>query len=638
MVSQSPYPFPRQRRLRAFAFDPSLRTDLDAAVINTVTLPVPWEALEPGPVGEYLEVVDVDPASNACYAPVDLEHPALLAQDGLAPSEAVPQFHQQVVYAVAMTTIRNFERALGRRALWAPRTGGGFGTVDRLRLYPHAMREANAYYSPAKKALLFGYFPAAAGGDNLPGSTVFTCLSHDIVAHETTHALLDGLHRRFIEPSNPDVLAFHEAFADMVALFQHFTFPEVLRHQIARTRGDLGRQNLLAELAQQFGRALGNRGALRNALTTPPEDPGGTLQETTEPHARGAILVAAVFDAFLAIYRRRVADLVRIATGGSGVMPEGEIHPDLVHRMADEAAKAAGHFLRILIRALDYCPPVDVDFGDYLRAMITADRDMVPDDPYGYRVALVAAFRRRGIHPVGVRSLAEENLLWQPPDSRDAATLRNAAFGNLKMLRELCPDWGFGKDRRKALEQSDRFGKELSGWLNVSAEHRSVVDALGLTLAADAPHTITRSKTYKGFPALEVHSVRPAHRFGLDGTVKTDLVVELTQKRFGFLEPEQQAIHDAEDHPPQRYDFVFRGGSTVLVDLETGTVRYAIGKSILSKRRLAAQRAYLDSSHGASLAATYFGTPERSFYARDRGPAEPLALLHRFQPGGEESP
>ena len=60
----------------------------------------------------------------------------------------------------------------------------------------------------------------------------------DIVAHETTHALLDGLHGRFIEPSNPDALAFHEAFADLVALFQHFTFPDVLRHQIARTRGE----------------------------------------------------------------------------------------------------------------------------------------------------------------------------------------------------------------------------------------------------------------------------------------------------------------------------------------------------------------------------------------------------------------
>ena len=81
---------------------------------------------------------------------------------------------------------------------------------------------------------------------------VFTCLSHDIVAHETTHALLDGLHRRFIEPSNVDVWALHEAFADLVALFQHFTYPEVLQHQLARTRGDLERQNRLAELAYQF--------------------------------------------------------------------------------------------------------------------------------------------------------------------------------------------------------------------------------------------------------------------------------------------------------------------------------------------------------------------------------------------------
>jgi hypothetical protein len=42
---------------------------------------------------------------------------------------------------------------------------------------------------------------------------VFTCLSQDIIAHEVTHALLDGMHRRFNEPSNLDVLAFHEAFA-----------------------------------------------------------------------------------------------------------------------------------------------------------------------------------------------------------------------------------------------------------------------------------------------------------------------------------------------------------------------------------------------------------------------------------------
>src|SRR5690349_3636968 len=31
--------------------------------------------------------------------------------------------------------------------------------VHRLHIYPHAMREANAYYSPEKKALLFGTSP-----------------------------------------------------------------------------------------------------------------------------------------------------------------------------------------------------------------------------------------------------------------------------------------------------------------------------------------------------------------------------------------------------------------------------------------------------------------------------------------------
>ncbi|WP_157467255.1 hypothetical protein [Edaphobacter aggregans] len=28
-------------------------------------------------------------------------------------------------------------------------------------------------------------------GDNLPGGVIFNCLSHDVVAHETTHALLE---------------------------------------------------------------------------------------------------------------------------------------------------------------------------------------------------------------------------------------------------------------------------------------------------------------------------------------------------------------------------------------------------------------------------------------------------------------
>src|SRR5262249_3362043 len=150
------------------------------------------------------------------------------------PSEGNPQFHQQMAYAVAMTVIGYFERALGRKSLWAPhrivnevngQEKWKVFEVPRLRIYPHALRTDNAYYSPEKKALLLGYFPAEPkiGDPTAPGTMVFSCLSSDIIAHEISHALLDGLHRRFEEASNPDVPAFHEAFADIVALFHHFT-------------------------------------------------------------------------------------------------------------------------------------------------------------------------------------------------------------------------------------------------------------------------------------------------------------------------------------------------------------------------------------------------------------------------------
>jgi len=633
---------PSRRRLRAFAFDPSLSAQLDTFGLNVVTLSVPWEDLEPGPVGEYVEVVDVDPPSGLAYPPVDLDALYLLAQDGLAPSEGDPQFHQQMVYAVAMTTIRRFEEALGRRALWSvPREGPDrWRYVQRLRIYPHALREANAYYSPEKKALLFGYFPASRTrpGTTLPGGLVFTCLSHDVVAHETTHALLDGMHRRFAEPSNPDVLAFHEAFADVVALFQHFSFPDVLRHQIARTRGDLAGQNLLGELAQQFGQATGGHGALRDALGSRdrdgvwrPREPDPTaLARTEEPHERGSILVAAVFGAFLQIYRARIADLLRIATGGSGVLPPGELHPDLVSRLSDEAAKAAHHVQRMCIRALDYCPPVDVTFGDYLRALVTADRDLIADDERGYRVALIESFRQWGIYPEGVRSLSEESLLWQPPTETEATALRDV-LGDAEVLRSLCPDWGLSSDRRAVHEQAERNQERLQNGI-VDPPHEAAARAMGLTVGSDAPGSILRSRDprFEGVPRLEVHAVRPARRVTPDGEVRTDLVVVATQRRHGYDDPEVQAAADkaahtarAEDLPPP--DFIFRGGCTLLVDLETGGVRYVVRKDVLSERRLAAQRAYLVEGLAPALRGVYFGRRGRF---GDDGLREPFAFLH----------
>jgi hypothetical protein len=273
---------PVYRYLRGYALDPGFSTRLDTAQINEVTWRIPWERVAPGPTGEYVEVMDFDPASGCWYEPVDLADQEVSSQHGLAPSEGNPQFHQQFVYAVAMKTILHFEQALGRKIVWYPRivpprrvrdetldAAWRREYVGRLRIHPHALRDANAYYDSDKSAVLFGYFVAAhqSQGANFPGGLVFTCLSPDIVAHEMTHAILDSIHHRYMEDTNPDVAAFHEGFADIIALLQRFTFIELVEHQLFQTAGRLDRYSVLGELATQFGEALeGNRGALRSMI------------------------------------------------------------------------------------------------------------------------------------------------------------------------------------------------------------------------------------------------------------------------------------------------------------------------------------------------------------------------------------
>jgi hypothetical protein len=610
-----------ERRLRVFAFDPSLSGQRETSLINEVIVRVPWERdqqgesiLGAGPIGEYLEVIDRDSASGCFYDPVDLNDEFLLAQDGLPPSESNPQFHQQMVYAVAMRTVRIFEHALGRLALWRPhaiRDATGHVTseqyVQRLRLYPHALREANAYYSPQKKAILFGYFsaPVAEGFSESARITVFTCLSHDIIAHEVTHALLDGMHRRFSEPSNPDVLAFHEAFADLVALFQHFTLPEVLRHQIATTRGDLASQNRLGELAQQFGQAVGKRGALRSALGELDEhsqwrrrEPTpGDYQRYLEPHDRGAVLVAAVFDAFLAIYKSRVADLLRIASEGTGVLPQGHLHPDLVNRLADEAAASARVVLEMCIRALDYCPPVDITFGDYLRAIVTADFEYEPVDEEHRRVAFVEAFRRRGIVPEGVQAFSVDGLLWRPASSAPDED-EEVVVGIVKDWASDIRSWGLTKNREVVHDLMHERRAALHEYLKPRVSRESVV------LSGIDPDL--------GF---EVHSLRPSIRLDWWGKPTFQWVIELTQRI-------PQYFDDADRTTGATPDYYFRGGCTLVVDAQTGKVRYSIKKK-LDEARKARQRAYSLDEGNRTLAATYFGR----LASDDR---EPFAMLHRF--------
>lgn len=579
-------PTPPFRRLRAYAMDPSLATRYATAPISEATLKVRWEKLEPGPKGEYLAVIDedcVDDQTKKIYPPVDLDKPNLLAQDGYAPSEGNPAFHQQMVYAVVMKTIEHFERALGRPVLWRPFPNPQDEYDDsrftpRLSIYPHAFHQANAFYSPQDVSLKFGYFEAAAHdtGDHVPGQRVYTCLSHDIVAHETTHAILDGIYSRFNEATNPDCLAFHEAFADIVALMQHFTIQEILENEIRRTRGNLETQSLLGSLAVEFGRATGRRGALREAIGTVDADgrwsrliPNPADYKTImPPHSRGALLVAAVFDAFLTIYQNRTADLLRIGTGGTGVLPAGAIHPDLVIRLASEAAKAAGHILNMCIRALDYLPPVDITFYEYLRGIITADVDLVGDDQFNYRVAFIEAFRQRGIYasgldPTATDSLAVDTLRWRGIDSdtlpKNVAAQFHRIVNYLKRYADACFYVG---NRETLFQETWKYKRDL----------KAIIDKILRTTSTRNAPEFAKLFGLDFNLGVEVHQLRRSIRVGPQGNHIPQVVVALTQA---------QPISD----PAAAEPFMFRGGSTLIVDLSQPAIQYAIFKNIKSVHR-----------------------------------------------------
>jgi hypothetical protein len=282
------------------------------------------------------------------------------------------------------------------------------------------------------------------------------------------------------------------------------------------------------------------------------------------------------------------------------------------------------------IRALDYCPPVDITFGEYLRALITADTDLIHDDDLGYRVAVTEAFRCRGLYPYSVRSLAADSLVWQPVDSLPSVSiLRGLLNSNSERLLEKLNQWNLSARRKQAFEDARQMRLFLHARFRElrDTEHVRLFEQLtGLTLTDDAPWSIQRSRE-DGLPRFEVHAVRPARRVGPDGQLTQNLIVEITQKRFGFDDRKRQAMADRGELPDSLLDkanFTFRGGCTLIYDLETARLRYCIHKSIGSEQRLQRQRAFLIDPDSASL---------RAAFDRDAS-SEPFAFLHsnRFQP------
>jgi hypothetical protein len=101
---------------------------------------------------------------------------------------------------------------------------------------------------------------------------------------------------------------------------------------------------------------------------------------------------------------------------------------------------------------------------------------------------------------------------------------------------------------------------------------------------------------------------------GPDGDIRSQIVISLLQKRKLPLDPARPRSEDNE--------FTLRGGCTLILDLDTMDLRYAVKKPIDDERRIERQRTYLQGRWGdPSERAVYFGS-------RLDAEEEPFALLH----------
>lgn len=357
------------------------------------------DGLGDGPSCERLVVEDLDGHTNRLMPGAVLLPPQkgrrighYLIPDG--PSTASRAFNQVSVFATALKTIYMFEEpdTLGRRVRW------GFD-APRLRVIPRAGYGENAFYCRETSSIDFLYFRS----HHNPHDVIYTSLARDIVAHETGHAILDGIVPHLLDAVTPQSLALHEAIADLCALLVSIRSTKLRKAVLRKTGGAIDRSTHFSAIAEEYGLARGS-GALRdlkNDLRLCDVNP-------SRHYALSQVLTGALYAVFIKMFaQRRRESAVRRSQSEYSVSGYA-------------LYTATEHFKRMTLRALDYLPPGEASFADYGRAIIAADQASHPDDAQE-REWIADEFIQRGI-------IAERSALVADQATRNYATdvLQNA--------------------------------------------------------------------------------------------------------------------------------------------------------------------------------------------------------------------
>lgn len=175
-----------------------------------------------------------------------------------------------------------------------------------LRVYPSAGQQMNAYYD--RSSLKFFYYPYR-------GRNVYFSDSCDIVTHELGHAFLDAMRPDFWSVQSLEVWSFHEAFSDIVAMFNLMCYDKAIIEALRQTGGNMRISNVVSRLAEEVGQMIRNvtqdSSYLPDALRNPAierfkyTDPSGLPQETpnnllaAECHSFGRVFSGAWYEIFV---------------------------------------------------------------------------------------------------------------------------------------------------------------------------------------------------------------------------------------------------------------------------------------------------------------------------------------------------
>lgn len=295
-------------------------------------------------------------------------------------------FHQVNVWAIVEQTLSWLEdaQALARPIPWA----SGLG---RLLVIPHAGYDENAFYDRSTGALHFFYFQGPSG------EPVYTCLSRDIVAHELGHAVLDGLKPGYNEVTSPQTAGFHEYFGDAIAMMASLRTREIALRLTADAPARLAARNIVSAIASEFGAAVHGladhdylRGAWRRRTMS-------QMAGRYEPHDWSEVLTGVYYELLQFLYVKNLDEILGSIARESKV-PRRAVVRNQQHCMR-AVIRAAGQTANVMLRALDYCPPVDLRYDEYARALLRAHEVAYPVDSYGIRAALQRSFAVRGLVP-----------------------------------------------------------------------------------------------------------------------------------------------------------------------------------------------------------------------------------------------